>query len=178
MWGNQPGHQQDPRNERQYKRLPIIIPFNELKMPVRNGSRDPLPSSIKARNVDLIQILPTNLSALVSSISLAAGEAVHNQILVTNNVGGKMFMLPERAQFENTETINQLIPQYVSGADVGVNEANYQVIGPYNAILAKTETSPIAINKMANQLYIRNNSGGTVTIILWARVRFLSASGD
>jgi hypothetical protein len=114
---------------------------------------------------------------LISSISLNDGQAVHNQVLLTATFGGLILPFFMRATFVNDTTTPNLLPQYVSGADVGIDEADFQVIGPYNAIFPKTRTTPLEDNEAVNQLYVRNNSGGTVTIILYVKTRFIINAG-
>jgi hypothetical protein len=156
---------------------PLIVPPE----PRRLRPRDYTPTSVKNWATNIIDFLPERDSEqiLQSSISLAYTEAMHNQVLITNNAGATVFPLFQRATLVDDLSISNLLPQYTSGANVGIDETDFVVIGPYNALYAKTETDPIANNQFADQLYVLNVDATPAThvIICQIRVRFFLDTG-
>ncbi len=154
----------------------LIIP-----PPVRRvQTRDYLPASIKNWATNIIDFLPErdHLQVLTSSIVLGYQEAMHNQVLITNTADAAVFPMVQRATLVDDLSVINLLPQYVSGANVGTDENNFIVIGPYNALYAKGETDPIENHKFADQLYVNNYDFlASHTIICQVRVRFFLDTG-
>lgn len=155
---------------------PIMVPVPTR----RTQTRDLLPSSVKSWATNILEFLPErdHIQVFESSITLAYLEAMHNQVLLTNQSGSTPFPFMQRGTFVDIPAIENLLPQYASGTDVGIDEADFIVIGPYNALYIKDETDPINNNQFADQLYVRNNdAGGDHTIICQVRVRFFLDQG-
>lgn len=171
---------QPDRPNKRLIQLPTASPLVILPEPRRTRTRDYTPKSVKNWAANVIGFLPERDSFIVvtSSITLGYQEAMHNQILITNSVGATVFPLIQRATLVDDTQITSLLPQYTSGADVGANENDFIVIGPYNALYAKGETTPIANNKFADQLYVNNYDFlANHTIIVQARIRFYLDTG-
>lgn len=148
---------------------PLIVPPE----PRRIRTRDHMPQTTKTQAIALITRSPSVDDVFSGSIDLANGEAMHNQILLISNVGGILLAIFQRVTFINSSTVNNMLPQYTSGANVGINESDYQVIGPYLALIKKSALNVIADDEVADQLFVKNNSGGTQTVIVWARLRHI-----
>lgn len=161
-------------------RLPQAPPLMIEVEPRRIRPRDFTPTSVKDWATNVIGFLPErdHTQIVSSSIVLGYQEAMHNQVLVTNGAGSTVFPLIQRATLVDDLSIINLLPQYTSGANVGIDENNFIVIGPYNALYAKGETNPIANNKFADQLYVNNYDFlANHTIICQVRVRFFLDTG-
>lgn len=161
--------------------LPQAAPMVLIPEPRRIRTRDYTPKSLKNWAANVIDFLPDrdHIRVVQSSIVINFQEAMHNQVLVTNNSGATVFPLIQRATLVDGFNIANLLPQYTSGANVGIDETNFVVIGPYNALYAKDETDPIGNNKFADQLYVLNVDATPAThvVVCQARVRFFLDTG-
>lgn len=96
------------------------------------------------------------------------GEQVVNQVKVTNNDGKNLIAIVERAVYvDNYGVAADLI---VGGSNT--DESDYQIIGN-NFSIIDTTGNTMGTSQLANHLYIRNISAGTVTLYIDVYVRYI-----
>ena len=136
----------------------------------RISQRDIFPSAIKPRLLgNIIQRLSVTQSTVTG---LNDGDQVLNQILVTNIDNKRLLVTTERATYITSVSNANLLP-----AGSSVDESQWQVIGPFDAII-KGDGAAIDGNDFANQLYIRNiSAGASQTIIFRGIARYVINEG-
>lgn len=104
-------------------------------------------------------------SSTVSSFS--NGLQVINQVTITNTEGRRLVAVVERAVYVGSKVNANLLPGGSS-----IDESQFQVIGNNFAVIDSdgTTTEDYELN---NQLYIRNISAGTITLLIDVRVKYI-----
>lgn len=96
------------------------------------------------------------------------GESFVNQVKVTNNDGKNLIAIVERAIYVDTYGDNDQL--LIGGSSV--DESTFQIIGN-NFSIIDSDGSDVEINELANHMFIRNISAGTVTLYIDVYVRYL-----
>lgn len=147
----------------------IGFEYVRLPEPTRIAQQRVLPAAAKPRAT----ALGFESGIQVASASVTNGQSITNEVSVLDKGGYLIHCLVQRATFVGTANTDNLLPQREGGANVGPAESSYLIRGPYDALIPSDSTATIASNEWLNQLYIRNNSGSTQTIIFWINVRIV-----
>lgn len=128
--------------------------------------------SVKGRAGQVVDIVEEITEA---SIVLNNGDQVLNQSLVTANSKERIIVSVERATYVGSVSAVNLLP-----LGSAVDESQWQVIGPFNGIYKIVGSAAIETEEYenANQLYVRNISAGTVTVIFQHRVKYIVNGGS
>jgi len=142
---------------------------------MRSSQRDILPTAIKNRGLGHVVNVTDNAEA---STSLANGEDALVSLILNNNKDADIIGEPEFSLWQDSISAANLLP-----IGSGIVASEYQIIGPWNEwtevlLLGGEIDLAIPTLAMVSRLYVRNISAGAITLIVRARMRFITNTND
>lgn len=155
--------------EKGYTEFPSWPPIDPAPQRDRIGQQDLLPNAIKTRLLGNIVQLSSNATDGGTTLTAGGTDEVPYLITASNDPTSRIHGEQDVALY----LTNDGTGSWQIGVGSNVNEANFQVIGPWNDWHLKNVAGNDP-NFMRTRLYVRYLGAGSVTIYIHAQLRLIT----